>query len=282
MKYLVIPVTLLLLCTGCKNKPVNRNDTPVARVFNSYLYHADLRDIIPSGISGNDSATMAKDYIEKWVRNQLMLSKAELNLTDEEKDVEQQIENYRSSLLIYAYEQSYIRQKMDTIVTDREIDDFYKQNQSNFILNRTLMRGLFIKVPSGAPELYKLRRWYRSEVAADIRDLEGYCFKHATLYDHFNDGWVNLSEVLRLLPASLSTAESALQSRNYLETWDAGFVYFVNAKEIHAAGTVTPLELVKNDIRSIILNKRKITLVNELESDIFLDAQNREHFNIYQ
>ena len=76
----------------------------------------------------------SKDFIEKWVRNQLLLNKAEINLTDEEKNVEQQIENYRSSLLIYAYEQSYLRQNLDTVVTDKEIEDYYKENQSNFIL----------------------------------------------------------------------------------------------------------------------------------------------------
>jgi hypothetical protein len=169
---------------------------------------------------------------------------------------------------------------MDTVVTDKEIEEYYHQNQSNFILNTTLMKGLFIKVPSNAPELYKLRQWYRSENEEDIKNLEGYCFKYATVNDHFNDGWVNLSEVLRLFPAG--TSESFITTRKNLETRDASFVYFLNAREVSPAGTVSPLELVKNDIRSIILNKRKITLVIELESSIFLDAQNREHFNIYQ
>ena len=67
--------------------------------------------------------------------------------------------------------------------------------------------------------------------------------------------------------------------------WKPGitdYYYFLNAKEIAPEGTVSPLEIVKNDIQSIILNKRKIKLINELESSIYSDAQNREHFTIYQ
>ena len=85
-----------------------------------------------------------------------------------------------------------------------------------------------------------------------------------------------------MIPAVPGNSESAILSRQYIETRDTAFLYFLNAKEIAASGTVSPLEIVKNDIQSIILNKRKINLINELESNIYSDAQNREHFTIYQ
>ena len=103
---------------------------------------------MPVGISSTDSASVVKDFIEKWIRNQLLLNKAEINLTEGEKDVQAQIENYRSSLLIYAYQQSYLRQELDTLVGDQEIENYYKENQSNFVLGEPLMKGLFIKLPA--------------------------------------------------------------------------------------------------------------------------------------
>jgi hypothetical protein len=241
-----------------------------------------MAGFIPEGITGPDSIAMVRDFKERWVRNQLLLNKAELNLTDEEKNVEQQIENYRSSLLIYAYEQSYIRQHLDTVVTSAEIENFYKENQSNFILNGALMKGVFIKIPVKSPDAYKVRQWYRSDNPDNIKSLEGYCFKYATVYDHFNDGWVKLNEVLPMIPAVPGNSESSIISRRYIETRDTAFLYFLNAKEIALSGNVSPLEIVKNDIESIILNKRKISLINELESNIYSDAQNRDHFTIYQ
>ena len=171
---------------------------------------------------------------------------------------------------------------LDTVVTDKEIEDYYKENKSNFILNGPLMKGVFIKIPVNAPDVYKVRQWYRSDDPENIKSLEGYCFKHATVYDHFNEGWVKLNEVLRMIPAVPGNSEAAIISRRYMETRDNAFLYFLNAKEIAPSGNVSPFELVKNDIHCIILNKRKINLINELESNIYSDAQNREHFTIYQ
>jgi len=272
----------IFLLTGCAKPTVDMSEKPIARVLDNYLYKSDLDGFIPAEISGEDSITMARDFTERWIRNQLLLNKAELNLTDEEKNVEQQIESYRSSLLIYAYEQSYIRQNLDTVVTFAEVEKFYKENQSNFILNGSLMKGVFIKIPVKAPEAYKVRQWYRSDSPESIKNLEGYCFKYAIVYDHFNDGWVKLNEILPMIPAVPGNSEAAILSRKYIETRDTAFLYFLNAKEIAPSGNVSPLEIVKNDIESIILNKRKISLINELESNIYSDAQNRDHFTIYQ
>jgi hypothetical protein len=276
--YLILTVFLI----GCAKPAPKVAEKPIARVLDHFLYKSDLAGFIPAGITSADSIVMVRDFKERWIRNQLLLNKAELNLTDEEKNVEQQIENYRSSLLIYAYEQSYIRQHLDTVVTAAEIENFYKENQSNFILNGALMKGVFIKIPVKSPDAYKVRQWYRSDNPEHIKRLEAYCFKYATVYDHFNDGWVKLNEVLPMIPAVPGNSESSIVSRKNIETRDTAFLYFLYAKEIALSGNVSPLELVRNDIESIILNKRKISLINELESNIYSDAQNRDHFTIYQ
>lgn len=281
MKYLLI-IFMAGLLSGCNSSSVNKNEKPVARVFNDYLYSSDLKGVTPAGISVSDSTALTKDFIEKWVRSQLLLNKAEINLTEEEKDVELQIKNYRSSLLIYAYQQSYLRQNLDTVVSAGEIEDYYNENKSNFVLGEPLMKGLYIKIPANAPEIYKLRQWYRADDTESIKNLEGYCFKYATVYDHFNESWVNLNEVLRMMPAVGTDYEATLRYRKYLEVKDKDFIYFVNVKEILQEGTVSPLELVKNDIHYIILNKRKVKLINELETSVYSDAQNRENFTIYQ
>jgi hypothetical protein len=278
---LMLPLIFAGVLLGCAGKDEVITEKPLARVMDRYIYISDIAGIIPTGLPAEDSTAIVRDFVEKWVRNQLILSKAELNLTDEEKDVEQQIDNYRTSLLIYAYEQSYLRQNLDTVVTDEEVEKYYKENQSNFILNESLLKGIFMKIPVNAPDIFKVRQWYRSDNPEYIKNLEGYCFKHASVYDHFNDGWVKMNEILPMIPAFYGNSESALLSRRYIETRDSAYFYFLSAKEVIASGTVSPLVIVKNDIQNIILNKRKIKLINELEAGIYTDAQNREHFTIY-
>ena len=136
-------------------------------------------------------------------------------------------------------QQSYLRQKLDTLVEDNEIEEYYKDNQSNFVLGEPLMKGLFIKIPTSAPEIYKLRQWYRSDNTENIKKLEGYCFRYAAVYDHFNEGWVNLNEVLRMIPSG-ELYVNAIESRKYLEIRDNENFYFLNIKEIAPEGTVSP------------------------------------------
>jgi hypothetical protein len=274
-------ILLASVATGCQNNKPDKNGKPLARANDRYLYISDLKEVIPAGTTGNDSAAIVKNFVERWVRNQLLLGKAEQNLTDAEKNVDQQIENYRSSLLIYAYQQSYLRQKLDTVVSDTEMLGYYNQNRSNFILSEPKMKGMFIKVPATAPDIAKVQLWYCSDDAESIKNLEGYCFKNASIYDHFDEDWVSLNQVLSMMPDNGGNYLSALQYRKCLEVKQKDFVYFLNVKEMIQEGTVSPFELVKNDIHNIILNKRKVRLIEELENNIFSDAQNREYFTIY-
>ncbi len=280
MRQLIVLVLVLLFvqCSGVKKK---QGQEPVARVFDKYLYPSDFRDIVPSNISRADSVIVVRDFIDKWIKQQLLLYKAEMNLTEEEKNVDKQIENYRTSLLIYKYEQSLIKQKLDTLVTPDEIRNYYNENSSNFVLNDNLVKALFVQVPRTSPEIWKARRWYRSENEEDIKNLENYCYQYATKYDYFNDSWIYFSEIEKILPIKIDYPEQYLKYRKYIEIKDSTFYYFVNIKEYRLVGTVSPLEVVRENIRNIIFNKRKISLIKELESEIYNDALNRNNFTIY-
>ena len=281
MKQSIILVLIFLLaqCSGVNRK---QGQEPIARVFDKYLYPGDIRDILPSNISQADSVIIVRDFIEKWVKQQLLLYKAEMNLTEEEKIVDKQIENYRTSLLIYIYEQNLIEQKLDTLVDMTEIKEYYNENSSNFVLNDNMVKALFMQVPRTSPEIWKPRRWYRSENEEDIKNLENYCYQYATKYDYFNDSWIYFSEIEKILPVKIDNPEQYLKYRKYIEIKDSTYYYFVNIKDYRLIGTVSPLEVVSENIRNIIFNKRKISLIKELESEIYNDALNRNSFTIYQ
>ncbi len=271
-------VLLFVQCSGFKKK---QGQEPIARVFDRYLYPRDLQDIVPSNVSQADSVIVVRDFMDKWIKQQLLLYKAEMNLTEEEKNVDKQIENYRTSLLIYKYEQSLIKQKLDTLVSPGEIRNYYNDNSSNFVLNDNLVKALFVQVPRTSPEIWKARMLYRSENEEDIKNLENYCYQYATKYDYFNDSWIYFSEIEKILPIKIDNPEQYLKYRKYIEIKDSTFYYFVNIKEYRLVGTVSPLEVVRENIRNIIFNKRKISLIKELESDIYNDALNRNNFTIY-
>lgn len=272
---------LVFLLASCLNNREHQDDTPVAKVYDDYLYLTELEEIVPPGLSMEDSVLVVKDHIDKWILNQLLLYQAEQHLTLDEKYLERQIEDYRASLLIFKYEQNFIQQKLDTVVKADEIEEYYNQYSSNFILNNNMLKGIFVKIPRSAPETWKPRRWYKSEDPDHLKELEEYCFNHATEFDYFDEEWIRLDQVLPKLPRLYMSPENLLRYRKSLEVKDSTYYYFLKISDYKLKGTVTPLELVAEDIRSILLNKRKIRLIQELETNIYNDALNRGNFTKY-
>ena len=278
----VLVLFMVAVLASCSAFHQGKKGQKIAKVGDKYLYEDDLKDVLKQGMSPTDSLHIRKSFIDSWVRKQLMLEKAEMNLTDEEKNVENQLEDYRTSLLIFKYEQQLLQQKLDTVIRQDEIQKYYDDNNRNFILNSPIVRALYIKLPASAPYLDKVRRWYRSDDESDINELESYCYQYAIKYDFFNDHWIYFNTILSEVPKDVPDKERFLKYNPYFEASDSLFHYFVHIRDYQLAGSVSPLPFVEDDIKSILLNKRKINFVKEMENKIYVDALDKKKFEIYK
>ena len=224
-------VTLVLLGRGCTLIEGNSQEEPVARVFEQYLYPSDISDAIPVGTSIQDSIVLAKRYIDTWVKDQLMMNRAEQELTEEQKDFKKQIAEYHRSLLIFSYRQKLLQQKLDTVVTESEIQSYYRENTNNFLLGQDVIKGTFIKVPLNAPRIDQLRGWSRSNGADDLDQIEKYCINHAEKYSDFNDTWVYFTSIKEQLPMQISQPSRYLMYNRNIETSDSQFRYFLHVAD---------------------------------------------------
>ena len=109
----------------------------MARVYDRYLYEEDLANIVPDELTDNDSLAFIQNYINVWAKDQLMLYKAEFNLTESKKDFEKQIREYRNDLLKFTYRQDYISQNLDTNITGAELKAYYEKGENDFRLKQT-------------------------------------------------------------------------------------------------------------------------------------------------
>ncbi len=50
-----------------------------------------------------------------------------------------------------------ILEKMDTVLTEAEMENYYATNESSFILNSNIVKALFIKLPVETPDLSRIR-----------------------------------------------------------------------------------------------------------------------------
>jgi len=278
---LLMLILFLSILIGCQKFESRKTEKPLARVGQTYLYPSDITGIFQANLSQNDSLLILNNFIDKWIKKQLLMQKAELNLTEEQKDVHNQIEEYRSSLLIFKYEQSLILQKLDTVITQAEIEEYYNENPSNFILDMNLVKALFIKLPRNAPNLETFRKLYGSEKEEDIQQLENYCYQYAAKYDFFNDAWINFTRIQSELPQTVWSPERSLSWTRKIEQKDSVYNYFVYIRDHRLEGEPVPIEYVGDKIESIILNKRKVRFITEMENDIYNDGMSKGEFSIY-
>lgn len=282
IRSLPVITALVLLATDCSILESNNHEDPVARVIERYLYPSDISDAIPAGTTSQDSAILAKRYVDTWVKDQLMLHRAEQALTDEQKDFEKQIAEYRKSLLIFSYRQKLLQQKLDTIVRNSELESYYQENVNNFLLGQSIIKGTFIKVSLSAPRIDELRGWSRSNGEDDLNQIEKYCISYAEKYSDFNNTWIYFSSIKKQLPMRISQPSRYLRYNRNIETTDSLYSYFLHVSEHLPEGEVAPMEMVADDITNIILNKRKIEFFQDLEHRVYNDGVTRNQFEIYQ
>lgn len=274
--YISLIFVSFLMLASCNNGKV-----VVAEVGGKVLYDTDVPDIFPEGISYEDSISLLVTYTNSWVRRQLILSEAETSLKDKEKNVARQLEDYRTSLLIYRYEQEYVNRSLDTLVTQDEIQAFYGENKENLKLSNPLAKVVFIKIATSSPSLEEVEALYRSKDEDNIRELAELCMQVADKYDSFNNQWVDFSVITKLLPQSSLSYESIVQQQTYIEDKDNNYTYFVNIKEYIPRGGYAPIDYEYKVIRSIILNTRRQKLLSELEQRIYDDAIQKEKVVVY-
>ena len=134
VRIILIPL-LLAAAPGCKWVSEMIHNEPIAAKAGSHeLTREELRKAIPDGLSPEDSAAFALQYINTWARDLLYLDRAEEALSAEEKDVSRELEELRRSLLKVRYEQKYIAARLDSLITPAEMEQYYAANQEKFLL----------------------------------------------------------------------------------------------------------------------------------------------------
>ncbi|HEX2922032.1 MAG TPA: hypothetical protein VHO50_12790 [Bacteroidales bacterium] len=271
-----------IVIAGCGKHNGITNRVPVAEVGKTVLYIDDLPRHLYNGASTEDSSILVQNYIKSWTKKKLLLMKAEENLSEDlMKEVDRQMEETRSNLLIYQYQRQMIIEKMDTLISETELENYYSSNEKAFILTSNIVKALFIKLPVETPELNNIRRLSRSNESADMHQLESYCFQFAEKFDDFNEEWITMDRLIVELHEDIENQENFLKRNTFYETTDSTSVYLVSIRDYRLRSSLAPFEYVRNDIKRIIYNQRRIDLIQGIESGIYNDALKDNTFIIY-
>jgi hypothetical protein len=276
----ILFLLFILFIYGCGPRNTETNERIAARVGDNTLLANDVESSIPKNLASEDSLIMAQSFVRNWVTQNLLLEKAELNLSGDQLDVSEKLEEYRQSLLIYLYQKEYVRQQMDTAVSESELLEYYDANKENFKLKDNIARMLFVRLASNNKDVSKVMKWCRSDKEEDREELNAYCQQHAIKFILMEDRWNVFNEVISEVPQDLYSSSNSLFRTGTIELSDTTGTYILSIKEVKSKNEVAPLEFEASSIQGIILNKRKIDLVKSLEQQIFDEGLSKNHVRI--
>ena len=236
---------------------------------------------MPLNLSADDSVLFAEHYIRNWVEDALLFEKAEDNVRDDEK-VKALVESYHKALVMHTYQEELVRQQLVAEITPAEVENYYESNKSLFVLEKPLVKGLFIKVPLKSPGLADVRRWYKRNTQDAIEKLEKYSLRNAVTYDYFYDQWRHLEEIEAMIPAkNWETGSNYLKQHRDVELKDTAFHYFLHIEEYQGKGEQKPLDFAQEEIKEILINLKRVDFVNRVKEDLYRQASDKDRIIYY-
>ena len=283
--FVIVSALLLGSCDLIQRKKEADTETErpaIARVDETYLYKDELTGIVPPGTPREDSISRAEAYINSWIRKQLLIRQAGRQIDINKAEVERKLLDYRYSLIAYEYQTYYIKQNLNTVVAQTDIEQYYKDHIDNFVLKQNIVRATFLKVPQTAPRTKKIKDLIFSTREKDRDELKSYCLSFASAYHLSDSSWMQFDELIKASPlVELPDKVQFLKRNPYYETSDDAFLYFLKVDEYKISDNISPLEFVRDDITNIIINKRKVELAKRLDDEVFSKAQQNNEFEIF-
>jgi len=282
MKHLSIYLVAIISLQSCHYFTIKKEThQPVARVNNVYLYKEDLKNIFTKDISSQDSILIANNYINNWIKQHLLLSKAQINLENKTKKFEELVEKYREDLFINSYKEAAVKQYLNTEITEDDIAKFYKENKQNFKLNEELVKLKYIKIGKNVLNKKELIKLFTSSKKEDLDSLNS---KELSLKSyHLNDSiWIKFSDLLNKIPVfKKEDKKQLLKKDNFIQKEDSLSLYLVTIKEVLKRNELAPKSYVTPTIKEMILHQRKLLLLRNIEETLIDDATKKQQIEIY-
>ena len=271
-------ITLLLI--GSCDLPTNEESNAVARVGEDFLFISDLENQI--GPNGSDSIQITSKTINEWAEELLYLKKAEINLSfSEKKGLEELVSTYRNDLYVKTYKDKAIQSQLDSIVEKEEIEYYFDQNKFNFKTNKDLMRGRYVRVRNENYNLRSIRKSIRRYNEDDKVFLDSIALQFTT-YSLNDSIWVQASQFFNRLPSIPERRyKNFLKNDTFFELQDSLEVYLVVIEEVVLRNDLAPLDYVAPTLKQILINKRKLELMRQLDREIIEEGLRQNIYEVY-
>ena len=279
MKRLIITTSLCIFFGSCSNFSNNNSNNLVARVGENFLYEDDL----PSFVSKDDSLIKISSFIETWAKEKVLYDLSIINLSQSKRaEIDELVDNYRIDLYINSYKDLIVNSKIDSIVTNEQIDSFYSTNVNNFKLNENLVKYRYVKVPNDNININRIRRYIVRMSEQDRYFLDSLNFQFADL--KLDDSiWFTERDVISSINFINQNNKSRYFIKDRLFTLnESNYINFFIVDDMLKSGNIPPKSYLYDRIKSTIINQRKLDILKGINQEILNDALKSRKYEVYK
>ena len=275
-------LAILLLAASALASCFSEEEDVLARVGDNVLYKKDVMQLLPEGVSAQDSAAMVQQYINTWALAHLKVLKALQTLSADEKDVTDEVRDYRDNLLRYRLEQSYTAAALDTTVTDDEMREYYDAHSQNYKFPYIIAKARIITLSQTSQHYDAIKKSYAETDPEAVEELLEVCRSYAERLEEFGGNWIPMPSLAKAVPGlDAESCETIFRSGSkYIKIGD-GKDYFIFLTDKIPAGALAPYEYCRQAIKDAILIQRRQDILLQLEQDLLREGIESEKLKIY-
>ena len=277
---ILICLTCMVLNMACDLRR-SPKDELLARVFDKRLYASEVGKIIPENSSYEDSVLTQNAYVERWIRESVLMHEAEKNIPAD-LEIDQLVEDYKSSLILHQFEKTLVENSLDTVIPDSELTSYYEQHKSQYLLESTIVRCQLISVPSTIPPdtLKQLEESWESSDESRHDDLLNLSSRYASNYFLDDSLWYKLDLIQQEMPKG-SVNENAIRNNKNFKLSNDDYYYFLKILEIKDKKEIAPLTYIQEQASRVILHQRKLALLDQIRDDLYERASSRNSIKLF-
>jgi hypothetical protein len=264
-----------------KSEDEDLEDPVVASVADQVLKRSELAFVLADNPDQEDSIRISNQYIQSWIKKQLMIREAGKTMTFDEAELRRKLLDYRYALMLYEFEKAYVEANLNKDLSPAEIEAYYSANKNNFSLKEIIVRINFLKLEKSNAQNRKLERLLSSRTE-NKRELKSLALNTATNYFIEDSTWVRFEDIILSTPlANHPNKVNLIQNNRVIIVDDEIYRYYFKVLEYRLEDQIPPIEFVREEISKILLNKKRVSLVEELQKEVFAKAQENNEFKIY-
>ncbi len=255
----------------------------VASVANQQLRMEEVSKLNTTGLNSTDSIGIVNRYIQSWVKKHLMINEASRMRAFDEEEINRKLLDYKYALMVYEYEKSYLEQNLQKSIPNEEIEAYYDAFQENFSLREIIVRINFLRMDKSSSQIAALERLLKLPEGENRSELEDIALTQASNYYLEDSTWVRFDDIIVNTPlVNHPNKVTLLRNQKLIAVEDDSYKYYFRILEYKLQDQIPPLQFVSDEISKILLNKKRVELIEKHQKEIYNRAQENNEFKIYE